>query len=123
MSHHVLDSYGVDGLVENQCSLMRTYPRIKRIVGLVPIQNLLEDFQWKLNRPGLCLVLNPRPKFRNLVNRVVGVAGCNQYIRIEEEEHGRLARSSNGGKQWFNVPSLDAQDARSSRVGYCSVVK
>ena len=57
---------------------------------------LVEDLHREFDPAVGCLVINPIPELRYLIDGVVRVARGDEDVRVEEVQHGCLARTSHG---------------------------
>ena len=63
---------------------------------LLPREHLVEDFHREFDPAAGCLVINPIPELRYLIDGVVRVARGDEDVSVEEMQHGSLARTSHG---------------------------
>ena len=60
------------------------------------IEYLVKDLHREFDPAFVCLVINPIPELRYLIDGVVSVACRDEDVSIEEVQHGSLSRASRG---------------------------
>src|ERR1035441_9572366 len=98
-------------------NLRGTYPVKERVVILSSGLYLFHYFSGNLHPVCCGLVMDPTPKFRNLIEWVIGTVGRDEYVCIEEVEHLLSTSHSHSVDQGVYVAGFYSEYLSGFRVG------
>ena len=98
------DEGRIDAFGKFQDASIAFHP-IEEWVVFLSVEHFFQDFLRQFDIPNCSLMDDPGPEFRDLLQRVVRVAGRNQHVCVEQMQHFLVNTPQ---EQWLNVPGLDS---------------